>query len=795
MSKLPDDILLTLLTVSPYEQEQIGQHVDLRYCTQKVPVVFKYKGTTDCGLRMEELVHQCKVNKTHFAFAFLDISTTKKLPSPDFLSMFSIVLTTNQRFTNEWKNGSFEDELKRKSTEENDIDFRSSLQDSEESCPLLKINWLRMIVDEGHSMGRGSNSAIRFASWITAERRWAMTGTPTRQTATQNGLSNIHGLMGYLQHDFFSSRRDGLTTWQNMVVRSWNTGYLASFFRTVSLLKLFMVRHTKNDIEELPPPEFCTTTIKMSGEEVTTYNTLVCAIQTNLILTSMEGKTSGAQDSLLHKSQAKFAKEALSNVRLVCVGGTRVIPTLSEKYWKEFFDDLRQHNPPESKYQQIQQYIHRATTELLSPCGCCGMMLSTLLVFPCGDLVCTECVENKSTSCIVCEKDFDVDEFQRLQPGFNFKWLHNIEEEKKQKKDIVSHAASINQSDARVNPDSDAPVVLEGGAGNLAPRDPDAPRRRTRKPGDGHPCEYDPKSPSGECTLCWKEHDACNLMTKTGRCAICYRQAEACPQSESKSHYVIERLTRLHQSQVAREAGRQLPGSPSSENHWLGEAVAFIEGERPMKVIVFSQFRKVLNLVGDRLLKRFGSACVAEYWGKFRKQELHKFVYDKDCFCMLLGRDGSEGLDLSFVTHIIFLEQVWDKSLENQVVARAWRMGAKGAVNVETLIAETSVEATMQRLEGSRRSDGEDEVGADDSDEDGDDDANLDGGNDKRAEYRRAKLHYLLKGLQLIKNPYTWSFGMGTKRKVWSFSQSAPPVVGPKRPRIGQVRFQEPGMI
>ena len=581
-----------------------------------------------------------------------------------------------------------------------------------------------------------------------------------------------------------------------MVVRSWNAGYLASFFRTLSLLKLFMVRHTKRDIQELPPPEFCTTTIKMSGEEVTTYNTLVCAIQTNLILTSMEGKTSGAQDSLLHRSQAKFAKEALSNVRLVCVGGTRVIPTLTEKYWDEFFQILKQHNPPEKKYQQAQHYIHRATTEQLSPCGCCGMMLSTLLVFPCGDLVCTECLDNKSTSCIVCEKDFDVDDFQRLQPGFDFKWLHNIEEEKKQKKRISSQSAiNITQNDTSGNSDSGGPILLDGGAGNLAPRDPETPRRRTRKPGDGHICEYDLKSPNGECVLCWKEHDSCNLMTKSGRCAVCHRQAEACPQSESKSHYVIQRLTGLHRSQVAREESRQCAGSPSSEARWPGEAVALIEGERPLKVIIFSQFRKVLNLVGDRLLKRFGSASVAEYWGKFRKQELHKFVFDRGCFCMLLGRDGSEGLDLSFVTHIVFLEQVWDKSLENQVVARAWRMGAKGAVKVETLIAETSVEATMQRLERSIGSDGMEEADVENGDDEGDDEVNPDGGTDKRAEYRRAKLHYLLKGLQLIKNPYTWSFGMGTKRKAWSFSQVAPPLVGPKRPRVGQVRFQEPGMI
>jgi SNF2 family DNA or RNA helicase len=66
---------------------------------------------------------------------------------------------------------------------------------------------------------------------------------------------------------------------------------------------------------------------------------------------------------------------------------------------------------------------------------------------------------------------------------------------------------------------------------------------------------------------------------------------------------------------------------------------------------------------------------------------------------MLLSNDGSEGLDLSFVTNIFFLEEVWDKSLAEQAVARAWRMGAKGRVEVETLVAKNSVEETMQEFE------------------------------------------------------------------------------------------------
>ncbi len=45
-------------------------------------------------------------------------------------------------------------------------------------------------------------NAIQFASWITADYRWAMTGTPT-PSKKKCGADNIFGLMKYLKHDYF----------------------------------------------------------------------------------------------------------------------------------------------------------------------------------------------------------------------------------------------------------------------------------------------------------------------------------------------------------------------------------------------------------------------------------------------------------------------------------------------------------------------------------------------------------------------------------------------------------------
>ncbi len=59
---------------------------------------------------------------------------------------------------------------------------------------------------------------------------------------------------------------------------------------------------------------------------------------------------------------------------------------------------------------------------------------------------------------------------------------------------------------------------------------------------------------------------------------------------------------------------------------------------------------------------------------------------------LLMDEEGSVGLDLSFVPWVFLMEPLLDGSLEQQVVARAHRMGAKSIVQVETLVMRVSAE-------------------------------------------------------------------------------------------------------
>jgi hypothetical protein len=161
---------------------------------------------------------------------------------------------------------------------------------------------------------------------------------------------------------------------------------------------------------------------------------------------------------------------------------------------------------------------------------------------------------------------------------------------------------------------------------------------------------------------------------------------------------------------------------------------------------------------------------------------------------MLLSNDGSEGLDLSFVTHIFFLEEIWDASLRDQAVARAWRMGAKGRVEVETLLARNSVEETMQEIESAIRGERHDE----------DLDSTLSGldGLNSLKEYQQAKTKIILRSLRLITDYHYFAQSDSSSRELQIQSTASATITPLKRKRSAaesasgnlskRVRFQLP---
>lgn len=113
----------------------------------------------------------------------------------------------------------------------------------------------------------------------------------------------------------------------------------------------------------------------------------------------------------------------------------------------------------------------------------------------------------------------------------------------------------------------------------------------------------------------------------------------------------------------------------------------------PRKAIIFSQFELHASFLMDRLMlavpESMANVCIATYYRNLTQQQkaeaLAQFRRDPCCGVLVMDESGALGLDLSFVQYVFLAEPIANKSLEQQVVSRAHRMGAKEEVHVEVL--------------------------------------------------------------------------------------------------------------
>ncbi|KAL2898231.1 hypothetical protein RDABS01_040013 [Bienertia sinuspersici] len=186
-----------------------------------------------------------------------------------------------------------------------------------------------------------------------------------------------------------------------------------------------------------------------------------------------------------------------------------------------------------------------------------------------------------------------------------------------------------------------------------------------------------------------------------------YKQASWNPDwestSSSKVAYLVQRLKEI---QVASREGVCSMAEGNYEERSCG--VIFSQGTRynqridssevPVeKVIVFSQFiehiyviQQQLAIAGIRSVEMVNGMKAND-----KKKGLTIFKHDPSCVVLLMDGSAALGLDLSFASHVFLMEPIWDRSMEEQVISRAHRMGAVRPIHVETLVMRGTIEEQM----------------------------------------------------------------------------------------------------
>jgi hypothetical protein len=201
---------------------------------------------------------------------------------------YDIVITTFNRLSSEW------------SIRENSV--------------LMRVHWLRIMLDEGHTLGASLSltNKLQMAKSLHASRRWILTGTPTPNTPSSQA-AYLRPMLELLHEDLYSKQQK---LWDNAILRPFEAGCEEGRSRLVQLLHRTMISSRKSDLCTIPP---CIRKVKLlnfTEAHAASYNELVVTVQRNILLA--DWRDPSHVESLLNPKQWKFRSTTLRNTRLSC---------------------------------------------------------------------------------------------------------------------------------------------------------------------------------------------------------------------------------------------------------------------------------------------------------------------------------------------------------------------------------------------------------------------------------------------------------------------------------------------
>ncbi len=274
---------------------------------------------------------------------------------------------------------------------------KPTTEDSTELSELQKVQWQRVVMDEGHSIGGSiiSNKALTWAS-LNARAKWICTGTPAPSTRTAE-LKHLYGLVSALQIWPYADKK----VWDTLIQSPFESQEMIAWIRLHCLLNRTMIRASKADLEKvglIPACTISTTEFDPSHSEKKTYNALLTIMKRNLVLAEYGDDR---VVSLLHPKNRVPAEEAILNFRKACCVTGQFKIEVGREQLKECIGDMRRgHSLYEEGCQCNGSYFHEGSYFRTTPVsatapisrlkeklvktrsGACGLLRDTSRVVP-----------------------------------------------------------------------------------------------------------------------------------------------------------------------------------------------------------------------------------------------------------------------------------------------------------------------------------------------------------------------------------------------------------------------------
>ena len=122
------------------------------------------------------------------------------------------------------------------------------------------------------------------------------------------------------------------------------------------------------------------------------------------------------------------------------------------------------------------------------------------------------------------------------------------------------------------------------------------------------------------------------------------------------------------------------------------------------RVLVFSQFTRMLSLISDELHRREVLYCYLDGSTQDRAGEVNRFQNESGPPVFLISlKAGGVGLNLTGADTVIHFDPWWNPAVEDQATDRAHRIGQKRVVTSYKLITRGTVEEKILQLQQRKR--------------------------------------------------------------------------------------------
>lgn len=182
--------------------------------------------------------------------------------------------------------------------------------------------------------------------------------------------------------------------------------------------------------------------------------------------------------------------------------------------------------------------------------------------------------------------------------------------------------------------------------------------------------------------------------------------------ADQSKMFVLEGLTRLRQICDSPRLTGDTEQHSSAKIDLLREHILEKTGNH--KILIFSQFVKMLDLIREQLTQSRVSYCYLDGQTSLaeRERQVERFQENESVRVFLISlKAGGTGLNLTAADYVYIVDPWWNPAVENQAIDRCYRMGQEKHVVAYRMICQDSIEEKILALQASKNQLAKDIIG------------------------------------------------------------------------------------